>query len=510
MENFDILKNSPTLIYPNGEENIIDDDINIQWIEPSDIPSDMKIWYEIYITDSFDNNRDSNFIQIGVLPQGKSNYSYKINKNLRGKKCRVAIRSVDQNGTRGKLIYSSSFFSILNKKIMSPSLFEPLDGNVYFSYVPFVFNYDGIKNSITQRLYYRIFYKSDISGVDWTLLVDKLNIDTKFLNIDTKNFQTSSDYEFKVEITDGLNVSSPLFINNISINNLNYFLIDTIPPVGEIKIKNNSEYTKNRDIIVSLNAYDETTGVKSYSIKQINTNDSSEINGFESDFSDVASWKIQGNDGVKIIASKFVDYAGNFIDEDTIKNFRTYKSLDNKIITSYLKDDASTDIWFSFWDENSLSYLYRNQNLVVTVDGMITYLKFYKNILYVAIRDENNKGILKRSSGLTVEDVQNNNSEYLDDNSEYLNYLYLSDSVINTMEVFDSKLFLGMQNGSLLSFDGSVLVMENNSFLNSKEIKHLYNDGNMLYIYFSNDKNILSMYKDENSNYVFYSIEIGI
>ena len=38
-------------------------------------------------------------------------------------------------------------------------------------------------------------------------------------------------------------------------------------------------------------------------------------------------------------------------------------------------------------------------------------------------------------------------------------FLYSSDSVITSMEIFDDKLFMGLQNGTLLSFDGSFVTL---------------------------------------------------
>lgn len=506
MGNFNILNNSPTIVYPLGGEVIVSDNLLIRWEEPKNIPLDLKIWYEVYIVEYYKNDGRSNYIRIGLMPRGHNSLNYKINKRIRGKRCRVALRAVNQNGEKGKMIHSY-YFSILNARLSLPSLLSPLSGGHYSYFIPFIFDNGVFENKISNRFHYRIFYRSEYNNIEWKILADNIKISTNIFNIDVSNFDMASDYEFKIEVTDGENSSSPVFINNISINNLNYFLIDTVPPVGRIQIKDNVEYTRDRDIIVNIDAYDKTTGVKNFNIKQINANDGSVVSGNNLDFTDISSWRIRGNDGFKIITSDFEDFAGNKIEESG-NNFRTYKKMDENKITAFTKNKKSGDIWFSFFsEEEDTSYLYRNQRLFTIEEGEITFLKFYNDSLYVAVKGEDNKGILKISLGMSLSTVQDNINEYLDPNEEILNHLYVSDSVINVMEVFDGRLFLGMKNGSLLSFDGSFLNIENEEFLNKKEINFLYSDGNILYIYLRKSEYLITMYKDNEGNYIFNNIK---
>jgi len=99
--------------------------------------------------------------------------------------------------------------------------------------------------------------------------------------------------------------------------------------------------------------------------------------------------------------------------------------------------------------------------------------------------------------------------QYLDVEETELNSLYSSDSIINTMEVFDSNLFLGLQNGTLLSFNGATITVENDAYVDSRNINLIKTDGNLLYIFFENTTEILIMYKNSSGSYIFTTVETG-
>ena len=102
-----------------------------------------------------------------------------------------------------------------------------------------------------------------------------------------------------------------------------------------------------------------------------------------------------------------------------------------------------------------------------------------------------------------------NDNQYTSETEITLNALYRSDSVINTMEVFDSKLFMGLQNGELLSFNGSTITVEHNDYLNSRSINFIKTDDNLLYIFFKNTTEILIMNKNSRGDYIFTTVDTG-
>ncbi len=527
---FNILTDGPTLIYPNGGEIFTEGSISVQWNEPLNIPSGQTIWYEIFVTDSYDVKKKPELIQIATIPYGNSSYSYYIDKNLKGKKCRVGIRAVNQNGTRSQISFSADEFTITNEELPPPSMMEPIEGSVYFSYVPFIFKHDAVMGRCSQRAFYQIFYSSEAQDIDWTLARGNIMVGSDPFDLDVSNFPISSDYALKIEMVDDGHVSPPLFINNITINNISYFVIDTTPPKGSIKIIDNEEYVKNKDFIVQLEAYDKSSGIKEYHIEEtdiakfadaVTPADFAEatIPGLYSTMTPISSWDIRTNDdGVKLIKVRYKDYGDNVILDSALAiYFRTYKELENREITAFL--NSGTDLYTAFTDQagnpsmaisGSNPLLYKNQSLLYTLDGNATALEYYNNVLYVAIQDTSeNKGILQRESGSALQSVVGNDNQYTDVEETTLNSLYLSDSVINTMEIFDGKLFIGLQNGELLSFDGARMTTEHSAYANIRNINLVTTNNNLLYIFFENTTEVLIMYKNSSGNYVFTIVETG-
>jgi len=103
--------------------------------------------------------------------------------------------------------------------------------------------------------------------------------------------------------------------------------------------------------------------------------------------------------------------------------------------------------------------------------------------------------------------VANNEDQYLDVEETVLNSLFFADSVITSMEEFDGKLFLGLENGELLSFNGLTVTSENNDFINIKSIRKVKTDNKILYIFFDNTKEFMIMRKLSDGTYSFSIID---
>ena len=506
---FNIEIDSPTLIYPNGGEEFYGPTIDITWSEPTNIFTTTDIiWYQLFIIEDYNIKTFKSLVQIATLPSGVTSFTYNINKNLKGQKCRIGIRAINHKGKRSNISFSADYFLINNRNLPLPAVLKPVTGSTYFSYIPFVFDQKGILGRYSQRSFYQVYYKSDNQKIDWTLVLSNIIIGTEPINLDVSGLPTDSDYSLKIELVDKNNVSEPVFINDITINNVNYFIIDTIPPRGEIKIQNNSEYTKERDLVLSLNSSDYSTAVEKYRIEQTNLitdgDDTVDV-GIFSDITEMATWDISGDDGQKLIQARFKDYAGNIITVDDDNNetyFRTYKSLDNVDVSAILV--VGNDIWIAFSDEDNFSYtpkLYKNNIFVSNLEGIPTALAYYNDVLYISIKDDENKGILQRYTEGTINTVADNNLN--------VNSLYTSDSVIMSMAVFEETLFLGLENGTLLSFRGSAVAIENNDNFGIKSIRKLETDDNVLYIFFNNTTEIMIMNKLVNNTYEFSTIDIG-
>jgi hypothetical protein len=497
---FDILTDSPTIVYPNGGEIFTEGSINISWTEPSDIPSSQLVWYEIFITDFYDIAKKPELLQIATIPSGNSSYSYSIQKNLKGTTCRVGIRAVNHEGLRSKISFSATDFTITNEELPSPAVMEPIPGGLYYTYIPFIFEHDGVIGRASQRAYYQIYYSSANQDIDWTLLRSNVMVGSLPINIDTSNFNNDTDYVIKIELVDGNNVSPPTVIRDISINSVNTFLIDTVPPKGGIQVIDNEEYINETNLLLGLESYDITTAVKQVQIQQ--TDLGSTINAIEGPWIDVSpslTFDLMGSplvDGAKLIQARYIDYGDNFISNpEGIKYFRTYKNLDNREVTVIFSDGIN--LYYAFAGNSLMSQsaqLYKNLELVSALEGDATSLQFYKKVLYVAIKDSENKGILQRVSAGEVESVTS---------------LYSADSVINTMAVFNDTLFLGLENGELLGFKGSSVSVVNDDYVNIRSINYIKTDNSALYIFFENTSEMIVMNVSSSGSYVFTEIDTG-
>ena len=271
---------------------------------------------------------------------------------------------------------------------------------------------------------------------------------------------------------------------------------------------------------MELIGHDQTTDIKSFRIEQYDVNNAiTEIVGKYTDMASFSTWFMNGSDGSKFIQARFKDYGNNVVvDNINSEFFRTYIDSNNEPISRFLihkLSNDSFDIWTAFG--GSSPQLYLNTNFASLLYGEATAMAVFNDTFYIAIKDsvavsDNtsfivNKGILQRFTAGSISTVVDNTSPLLSDGST-LNSLYVSDSIINDMAVFDESLFLGMENGQLLRFNGSTISLVNSDYQFESSIHRLGTDGKVLYIFLENSEDISVMQKDINGSYVFSRIEI--
>ena len=473
----------PNIIYPNGRENIYLRQINIEWENLVELDASSPIMYEILFTDSYiDEDIDNiEWVQIAIVSCTATSFLWNIPFYVKSNLCRVAIRSRNFRGERSNLSISADNFVIQSKILQPPAIFSPTEKTTYYSYIPIILNNEALLGTHSSRSFYRIYYSSESQGTEWSLVVDNLHIDSSVYYWDVRSFNGADDYSLKVELVEGDNISLPSFIRNISISSLNYFIIDTEPPMGTIKIVDNIEFTNQRDIVLEMTAFDETTNVKSISIQQANDNPENIVaTSIPQENSNRVSWQITGDDGIKYMQAKLEDYGGNItvlkhmkqkftniVENENKRYFRTYDSIVNKKATSFTS--YNNDLWNSFDNQ-----LYKNKELVYTDINNITALRFFNNILYIGSKNSENKGILERRNNNVIS-IINSFSSY--------------NSIINVMDVFNSNLFIGCENGELYVFNGISLSLIN-SF--SSSIINLFTDNSTLYIFLKGESKIVS------------------
>ena len=258
--------NPPNIIYPNGKENIYLRQINIEWENLVELDPSSPVMYEILFTDLY-TDESTEWIEIAVVACTSSSFLWNIPFYVKSSTCRVAIRSRNFRGERSGLSISADDFIIQSKKLQPPAIFSPTKNTTYYSYIPIILNNEALIGTHSSRSFYRIYYSSESQSIEWSIVIDNLHIDSSVYYWDVRSFNSADDYSLKIELVEGDNVSLPSFIRDINISSLNYFILDTAPPTGTIKIKDNVEFTNQRDVVLEVTSFDETTGVKSISIQ---------------------------------------------------------------------------------------------------------------------------------------------------------------------------------------------------------------------------------------------------
>jgi hypothetical protein len=87
--------NRPTLIYPNGGEDILTREIEVLWKEPSPPSTDnLEVWYEVYFTENYDYMTEPDWKMIASVPSGIGKFLWKVGNSIKSQNVRVGIRGV--------------------------------------------------------------------------------------------------------------------------------------------------------------------------------------------------------------------------------------------------------------------------------------------------------------------------------------------------------------------------------------------------------------------------------
>ena len=464
--------NRPTLLYPNGNEDILTREIEISWREPQPVSTDkLEIWYEIYFTENYDYFNEPDWKMIASVPAGLSKFLWKVGNSIKSKNVRVGVRAVNSRGERSDLSISAASFSIRRSLPITPSVLSPVSNQRYGSSIKFVFDDSGIINSFAQRSKYFIYFNSVKAGVPFSTVVQNVPVGTGPIIWDTSLLPPSDDYVITIYLTDDDgNKSDEVNIRNVSIIQEGFFLIDTKAPSGYIQINNADQFTKDRNVSVRLYAFDETTGVHSMQFLESAAED---IEGPPASYSNVKFWELTEEDGEKLLKVKFQDYGANRTSEET-KSFRVLFDLEKDSVADIvLQKGTNPVVWLAKNGEQPSIYKFNpNNSFITNVNEQINVLAALGGVLYVAVQTTDSTALIYRWTGFVLEEA-----------------ISLSDidSEVISMYSFRNKLFFGCRNGSVYAYDenSSVLVK---TF--SSPIQRIYSDNSLLYIILRNSKSV--------------------
>lgn len=464
--------NRVTLLYPNGNENILTREIEISWLTPSPVSTDKNpIWYEIYFTENYDYFNEPDWKMIASVPSSNKKYLWKVGNSIKSKNVRVGIRGVNSRGERSDMSISAASFSIQKSLPVTPSVLSPISNQRYGSQVKIVFDDSAVLKSFSQRAKYYIYFSSNHANIPYSPVAQNVPVGTGPIIWDTSMLPPSDDYVISVYLADDDgNKSDEINIRNVSIIQEGFFLIDTKPPSGYIQINNSDQFTKDRNVSVRLYAYDQTTGVHSM---QFLESDQSDVTGPAESFANLKFWELTDSDGEKTLKVKFQDYGGNRTSEAS-RSFRILFDINNDEIIDITLQKGNPDIiWLAKNGSQPSIYKFSpNNTFVSNVSQPINSIAVLGGVLYVSVKTDDSTALVYRWTGFVLE-----------------NALSLSDidSEVVSMYSFKNSLYLGSKNGNLYKYDENSLSLVK-SF--SSSIHRLYSDNSLLYIILRNSKNV--------------------
>jgi hypothetical protein len=450
---------SPTIISPNGGESIFGNEILITWTVPSGDPTSSL---ELFFTVNYDPFNDPNWQQIATLPYNATNYLWRFGNALRSNQCRIAIRSRDSLGDRGGMSISANNFSIHRKQLISPSLINPLPNGRYDKFVEIITDDSGIVNSYSQRSSYQFYYSSLSAGIPSTLIAQNVIIGSDPVIWNTLSLPPANDYVLEAYLSDSDgNLSNSTYIRSINIVHEGFFIVDTIAPVASISVNNGDAFTRFREVNVSIVAQDAATGIHSLRLLDQHTVGAPEA------LTNVKRFVLSDNNEVKSVQLLLQDFGANRNDELQIiqRIFQVIVELNNTQIVDIAIDIANKVCWaVTSGDFKNLYKITDFASLLSTFEDIPTSVAVFQSLPYIATNTVDNKSVVYRFNGGTL---------------ELLTAFTDADSTINSMVSYGAKLYIGMENGNIYSFDGLNFVLFTHVL---NPVSLLYSDSNVLYL----------------------------
>ena len=468
------IPNRPTLIYPNGGEQSLSRVIEISWVEPSPLSIDANAaWYELYFTENYDDLEDPDWKQIGVAPAGSSVFQWKVGSSIHSKDVRVGICSVNARGDRSEFSVSANSFEIKKSQPLMPSVLSPVPGSRHGSSIEIVLDDSAVRNTFAQRAKYYIFFSSQKAGIPLAPIAQKIPVGTGPIVWDTSLVKPSDDYVITIYLADDDgNKSQEVDIQNLTIANEGFFLIDTKPPTGFVLINRGDQFTRDPNVTVQLYSYDETTGPHSLQFK-----DGDALGGAES-YTNLKYYKFAGgeggavSDGVKTLEVVFQDYGGNRTVQ-IHRAFRPYFEVNNQDIADMVLQRSNGTLWIAY--NGTSPAIYKDQggtSLAVRVNESINAISVLNDTLYVSVHSSDGTALIYRLTGNVLTEALS----LTDAGSEAI-----------SLESFRGKLYLGSRSGSLYVYDETSVER---LFTFNSSIEKMYTDGFLLYLILKNSSKI--------------------
>lgn len=447
----------PTLTFPTSSVSL-SGTVTVIWRES--LPRDPYCWgpvtYEIQFTSSFSEGRGWRTLASG-LEQGTTSYDVDVSTIPATNDGGIRIRARDQRNLFSEWSSNKTPFVVANHPPNPVKILSPLSGETFDNTLTLVWQEAVPKDVDGHRVFYRLqITPVYTTGQGWADVPNATSLaeGTVSFIIDVTNFPEGNDYGVRIMPYDELNdYGEYAEIGRLKIRHEGVFMIDTLPPVGNIELNDGDPFTNDRRIRIRLNANDATSGIKDVRLK----NDGEDCWSDWDTYVPQKFWDLTTGDGIKRVLVQFRDYAGNVTDE-----------CDCEIISRVLCDEGNVtdlevygDKIYAAFDANGnlMEYKVLSRQAHQFDEGVVSAMATLSSFLYVATYSDPNTLI------------------YRYDGSPQ--FVATISGEVSSMVAYNSKVYMGLRDGRVISLNGTSTTVVLSTGV---PITRLRNDGTLLYV----------------------------
>jgi hypothetical protein len=368
----------------------------------------------------------------------------------------VRIRARDVRNLFSEWSSNKTPFVVANHPPEQVSILTPLSGETFDNSLVIAWQ-EAVPKDVDGHI---VYYKIQItplytSGNGWADVPDATSLSegTTSFQIDITNFPDGDDYGVRVTPYDELGAyGTPSEIGRLRVKHQGVFMIDTLPPSGNIEINDGEAFTTERRVNIRLNATDATSGIKDIRLK----------NGDEDCWSDWDTyvpqkfWDLTSGDGIKRVLVQFRDFANNITDY-----------CDCEIVNRVLCDEGDVTDLEVYGDK-----------LYASFDANGNLMEYKVLVRQAHAFDENSLNAMAAlDSYLYVAAYSSPNSIIYRFDGEPDEVTTISGEVIS-MAAYNDKVYMGLRDGRVISLSGTSTTVVLSTGI---PITRLRNDGTLLY-----------------------------
>lgn len=536
---------SPHLTSPQGGEIYNLGQVSIEWDQNAPVsffPS-QTLSYDIEYTDNY-KGRETNWYTLKRrIPWNVKSFEWIVGKSIKSNKIRIRIRSRSIDGNVSDWSMISGDFSINIFKLIPPTIISPRSNYVYTDFILVILDESSIKNTFNQKVRYTLEYSSEKMKIGFTTIAKDVPVGQNVIRWDLESIPPSDDYTLKLTVKNSSTCLEPKsaeadqiakrFVYNLKIQQPGMFLIDTVPPQAVLELENNLGITNEVTQVLNIFAEDATTEITQIQLRECNTShqlalgdisdenlgtddcvdvdnlisDSSDFNtivGKPLGYSTKTQWTFKDESGKRKLEALLTDAGGNTslqgLSRIFVPVFKSDENINDFIVVSEQRDNIVTGIdengsfvtveratfEVAYFGTESGQYwvLEPFPRIIDTIDKEILLLFHYIDNVYLFsyINTKSNPDL-----GSVYIDQKTQVKHIFDFNGE-------ENPKINAVAEFLNIMYMGLENGELWSYDGSVFSKVTTM---SNPIRSLHGDENFLYIGLSNSS-IISLYNGLN------------